>query len=34
MEDDGRGVRSLGRLGRKNSYFNVYVNGVLEMEGI
>lgn len=32
--DDGSAVTTLPVLAANNSYFNVYVNGVLQMEGI
>ncbi|PGW33905.1 DUF4183 domain-containing protein [Bacillus thuringiensis] len=34
FQDDGTAVTTLPTLATNNSYFNVYVNGVLQMEGI
>ncbi|PEP89052.1 DUF4183 domain-containing protein [Bacillus toyonensis] len=34
FQDDGSAVTTLPSLAANNSYFNVYVNGVLQMEGI
>ncbi|PEC19302.1 DUF4183 domain-containing protein [Bacillus cereus] len=34
FQDDGSAVTTLPTLTANNSYFNVYVNGVLQMEGI
>jgi hypothetical protein len=34
FDDDGAAVVTLPTLTADNSYFNVYVNGVLQMEGI
>ncbi|MGG1328256.1 DUF4183 domain-containing protein [Bacillus tropicus] len=34
FQDDGSAVTTLPALAANNSYFNVYVNGVLQMEGI
>ncbi|KXY35579.1 DUF4183 domain-containing protein [Bacillus sp. FSL K6-0067] len=34
FQDDGSAVTTLPALSANNSYFNVYVNGLLQMEGI
>ncbi|MGQ7169346.1 DUF4183 domain-containing protein, partial [Escherichia sp. R-CC3] len=34
FDDNGTAVTTLPTLATNNSYFNVYVNGVLQMEGI
>ncbi|RED66541.1 MULTISPECIES: DUF4183 domain-containing protein [Cohnella] len=34
FDDTGAAVASLPALNANNSYFNVYVNGILQMEGI
>ncbi|WP_270180842.1 DUF4183 domain-containing protein [Alkalihalobacillus sp. CinArs1] len=34
FQDDGTAVTTLPTLATNNSYFNVYINGVLQMEGI
>jgi hypothetical protein len=34
LQDDGSSVVTLPSLAVNNSYFNVYINGVLQMEGI
>lgn len=34
FQDDGTAVTTLPTLSSNNSYFNVYINGVLQMEGI
>lgn len=34
FQDDGSAVTTLPALAANNSYFNVYVNGLLQMEGI
>ncbi|MGE6963757.1 DUF4183 domain-containing protein [Bacillus thuringiensis] len=34
LDDTGASVTTLPTLATNNSYFNVYVNGVLQMEGI
>lgn len=34
LQDDGSSVVSLPSLTANNSYFNVFINGVLQMEGI
>lgn len=34
LQDDGSSVETLPNLSENNSYFNVYINGVLQMNGI
>ncbi|MGX5390084.1 DUF4183 domain-containing protein [Bacillus thuringiensis] len=34
FQDDGSAVTTLPALNANNNYFNVYINGVLQMEGI
>ncbi|WP_129731636.1 DUF4183 domain-containing protein [Ectobacillus funiculus] len=34
LQDDGTAVTSLPSLAANNNYFNVYINGVLQMNGI